>query len=436
MVHKRARRAAGVATTLAIVIGFLLAATAPAWARFAPERLFSAPGPARDDWEPSVAAGSGGHVLRATTRYSGPRACPRCPQPAIVLERSSDGGATWSGPRFLCRCPGVDGQFDPVLVADDNGDFFAAWMNDFNVHFARSDDNGRTWSQPIKLHGRLAWSDKPWIGVSGDGTDVYVTFNGPGHSPGAPYTVSSHDGGRTWSAPIPGVRRNQLYWFAGGLTVTPSGAVFSSQDVYHQDYRGRAFLFVLRSLDGGRSWDKLPIAISKQGHRCPRGLGCGLGFFGPQIASASDDTGRVYVLWNEAHRKAGPTRVYLRWSDTDGQTWSKPVKVSTRSRRVDSEFPMLAATGTGDVRVAWMDDRTGRWNTWYRRSIDGGLTWSHEVRLSNRPSGAPYKSVQGFRFPYGDYGQIDIDDRGRTHAVWGESRSYIGPGGSWYTRGT
>jgi len=154
------------------------------------------------------------------------------------------------------------------------------------------------------------------------------------------------------------------------------------------------------------------------------------------MAIASDDTGRVYVLWNEAHRKKGPTRVYLRWSDTDGDTWSNPVKVSTQSARADGEFPMLAATGRGDVRVAWMDDRTGRWNTWYRRSIDGGLTWSDEVRLSNRPNGAPYKSREGFRFPYGDYGQIDIDDRGRTHAVRGESRSYIGPGGSWYTRGT
>jgi hypothetical protein len=103
---------------------------------------------------------------------------------------------------------------------------------------------------------------------------------------------------------------------------------------------------------------------------------------------------------------------------------------------VDSEFPMIVAAGPGDVRVAWMDNRTGRWNTWFRRSTDGGRTWSGAVRLSDRPGGAPYKSAQGFRFPYGDYGQLAVDGRGRTHAAWGEGPSYTGPGGAWYTRST
>jgi hypothetical protein len=87
--------------------------------RFVPERLFSAPWPRQDDWEPSVAADDFGHVYIATTRFNGTDACRGyCPDPAIVIERSSDGGRTWSGPRFLCTCPGVDGQADPVLVTD------------------------------------------------------------------------------------------------------------------------------------------------------------------------------------------------------------------------------------------------------------------------------------------------------------------------------
>jgi hypothetical protein len=96
---------------------------------------------------------------------------------------------------------------------------------------------------------------------------------------------------------------------------------------------------------------------------------------------------------------------------------------------------MLAATGDGDVRIAWLDNRTGRWNAWYRRSTNGGGTWSARERLSNRGGGALYKSPAGFRFPYGDYGMIAIGAGGTAHATWGESRSYIGPGGSWYARG-
>jgi photosystem II stability/assembly factor-like uncharacterized protein len=175
------------------------------------------------------------------------------------------------------------------------------------------------------------------------------------------------------------VLTNGLYWFAGGLTVTPEGAAISSQDAYEQDYNGNVLLYVLRSEDGGRSWSRVPIVQSRQGRRCSRWAECGLGFLGPQIA--------------------------------------------------------IAAADRGDVRVAWMDNRTGRWNTWYRRSADGGRTWSGSVRLSDRPDGAPYKSPRGFRFPYGDYGQLDVDGRGRTHAAWGEGPNDIGPGGAWHTHG-
>jgi BNR/Asp-box repeat len=358
---------------------------AEAHSRFAPERLFSTPGRRQDDWEPSVAADDHGHVYIATTRFDGPNACQDCPDPAIVFERS--------------------------------------------------DDFGRTWTDPRPVDGPLRWSDKPWIGVSDDGKDVYITFNGPGRSEGTPYTVYSHDAGATWSRPVGGVRTNGLYWFAGGLTVTPEGTAISSQDAYEQDYKGNVLLYALRSEDGGRSWSRVPIAESRQGRRCPRWAGCGLGFLGPQIAIATDEGGRVYVLWNQTSRSGGPARVYLRWSDDEGETWSPARQVSSSNEdRVDSEFPMIDAAGRGDVRVAWMDNRTGRWNAWYRRSTDGGRTWSGAVRLSDRSDGAPYKSSRGFRFPYGDYGQLAVDGRGRTHATWGEGPNYIGPGGAWYTR--
>ena len=231
------------------------------------------------------------------------------------------------------------------------------------------------------------------------------------------------------------MRTNELYWFAGGLTVTPEGTVLSSQDVYEQDYKGRAFLRVLRSDDEGRTWSRINIAVSEQVRLCPKGKGCDIGFLGPQMAIASDDEGRAYVLWNQANQKGGTTQVYLRWSDDEGETWSPARRVSSADgERVDSEFPMIAATGDGDVRIAWMDNRTGQWNTWYRRTTDGGLTWSDARRLSDLPDGATYKSSQGFGFPYGDYGQLAIGARGSTHAIWGEGPSYNGPGGAWYTR--
>lgn len=413
---------------------FVALAGAPARARFASESRFSTVG--HDDWEPAVAADSAGHVYIATTRYGGPKACGRCPDPAIVLKRSSDGGVSWGKPQFLCRCRGVAGQHDPVLTTDDRGRVFATWMNNFEVNFARSDNFGRTWTRHGALDGPRRYSDKPWIGVSHDGSDVYIAFNSDGRNQGAPYIVHSHNAGRTWSPPVLG-HPNTFYWFAGGVTVTPDGAVFTSQDAYKQDNKGQVILYVLRSLDGGRSWTQIGIDRSREPRPCPKWAGCGLGVLGPQIAIASDDNGRVYVLWNASAKDKGPSGLYLKWSDDGGRTWSLQRRVTSAVRlSVDNEYPMLTATGDGDVRIAWMDNRTGHWNTWYRSSTNGGATWSKAQRLSNRAHGAPYKSRKGFGFPYGDYGQIAVDGNGITHAVWGESHSYIGPGGTWYARGT
>ena len=318
-----------------------------------------------------------------------------------------------------------------MLVTDDNGRVFATWMNNFSVQFARSDDFGRTWKLRESVDGRLSYSDKPWIATSDGGKDVYITFNGPGPSEGTPYTVYSHDAGKTWSRPISGIKTFGLYWFAGGMTVTPEGTAISSQDAYEQDYRGRTFLSVLRSEDGGAIVGA-GSASANPGRdvAARRGLAVGSGSSGPQMATASDDGGRAYVLWNQNERdgRAGsgvPAMERRRGRDVVARSQGL---VRGRGARVDSEFPMIVAAGDGDVRIAWMDNRTGQWNTWYRRSTDGGLTWSDARRLSDLPGGAPYKSPQGFGFPYGDYGQLAIGARGRTHAIWGEGPSYNGPG--------
>jgi len=130
--------------------------------------------------------------------------------------------------------------------------------------------------------------------------------------------------------------------------------------------------------------------------------------------------------------------MYARRS-SDGVNWSARVEVGSTSAGVNHAFPAIAAGPTaGDFRLAFQDDRNGSqtaWNTWYRKTTDGGATWSPAVRLSDKTSGASYKSTAGYRFPYGDYFELAVDSAGLTQAIWGEGVSYDGPGGTWYTRG-
>jgi hypothetical protein len=76
-----------------------------------------------------------------------------------------------------------------------------------------------------------------------------------------------------------------------------------------------------------------------------------------------------------------------------------------------------------------------RWNVYYRSSTNGGSTWTAEKDLSTFVSGFSYIFQDGYRFPFGDYFEMDIDQAGTAHAVWGEGYDYDSPGSIWYSQG-
>ncbi len=126
--------------------------------------------------------------------------------------------------------------------------------------------------------------------------------------------------------------------------------------------------------------------------------------------------------------------VYARSSTDGGATWSDRVRISRPGP--NSAYPAAAGTGNGDIRVWFMDQRTGRWSVWYRASSDLGRSWSPAVRISDATSGTAYKNAKGSLEAYGDYGETNITNTGKVVAVWGEAASYNGPGGVWFNRQT
>ena len=99
-------------------------------------------------------------------------------------------------------------------------------------------------------------------------------------------------------------------------------------------------------------------------------------------------------------------------------------------------FAALGFTVSPACSYTSPDYPDARWNTYYRYSTDGGVTWSEEAQLSAFVSGYDYKLAtpgDGYLQPYGDYFELDISS-GETVAVWGEGNSYIGPGNVWFAR--
>lgn len=394
-----------------------------------------------DDWEPAIAADPHApYVYLLTTRYGTDKPCPgNCPTPYIALVVSADGGATWSASKPLCACKG-SGQFDPIVeVVPNTGDVYALFMIGFNIWFTKSTDHAASWSAPIPIYGTVAWNDKPVIAVSDDGQDVYASFNGP--TGGDPWVAKSHNAGAAWSQVKLIDSDRYIYAFDGD--VGSDGTVYFSESSLQYSSAGKhsaliggveAHAFISR--DHGATWEDHVVGQAQPGITCVA-AGCKSDFYQGHAVVSADANGGLVFLYDGATVAGGKQSIYAARSRDRGATWSTPVAISTAGE--EATAPMIESRGRGDVRIGWMETSGGgnvdAWNTWFRRSTDGGATWSSpSVRISDATSGAPYKTTAGYAEIYGDYGEMGITSAGKTIATWGEGINYTGPGGVWVNR--
>jgi BNR repeat-like domain/BNR/Asp-box repeat len=351
----------------------------------------------------------------------------------MILHVSDDGGVTWQPERFLCRCKGIGGQFDPLIeVVPDTGDVVAVWMNGFRIQFARSTDHGATWTKPTWIHPDVKWGDKPNLALSPDGQDVYVQFNGP--TGGDAYAAVSHDGGVTWSTTK--VTDSDRYYFDYGGAVLPDGRIVFGQVSFSYtgpDHaaEGVQKVHVFASDDEGATWSELVIDELELGTECTS-RSCYSDFYDSGPSLVADRDGDLVIVYNGASTPFGPQTVYARSSTDGGLTWSDRVALSKDG--VNSAFPAAVGDGNNGARVWFMARRNHRWQVWYRTTEDLGATWSTREKISDATSGTVYKHPTGFDEAYGDYGEIAITSDGHTIGVWGEGKSYYGPGGVWFNR--
>ncbi len=382
-----------------------------------------------DTWEPAIAADRYGHVYALIPDF--PPSCKGCPSSIAYLVVSSDNGKTWSAPRQIAD-PG-SGQIDVQLKVDpvDGRTVYGSWLqnNKSLIEVAKSTDFGQTWTTEI-ANSTKAGTDKDILAVRGN--DVYVAYD---HAQ-VVWCSASHDGGQTWTSVK--VNSNAAFGWSltGGGTVDPAGNVYFAWDGYTQNgqARGPVNLYITKSADRGQTWTSTLLDVSASPPDCSA-FSCGWAFLGPGIAMTSDAAGQLYVLWNSGGVDMGPERIYYSTSIDQGTTWTPRADVSFAPADVDHAFPSVAAGVAGDIRIAWMDQRNGpHWNVYYRSSTNGGVSWSPETKLSSFVSGYSYIFTDGFRFPFGDYFDMDIDNQGHTQIAWGEGYEWTTPGNVWYTR--
>ncbi len=355
----------------------------------------------------------------------------------LVSKYSSDGGITWLNSN-LSAFPSSIG--DVAAAWDDFGNLFLVRLgSSLRVSVALSTNGGASFSPLYLTPGSN--NDQPSVvtgpsGVSGQGsvwicyTDPAGNFVAQGAAVTGLGTVGSFSAGQI--APGPGGD-------FGDIAIGPNGQVM----VAYQDD------------NSGIGPDVLRINVDPDGLG-PAGFGSVIdatttqvGGFAPIPAqprrtidaeaglawdrSGGPHNGRVYLLYTDRNStSSADTDIYVRFSDDNGTTWGSPVRVNDDpSGNGKSQFlPRIALDQTtGNIAVSFYDCRNSPGNNtvevWATASIDGGLTFLPNIKVSAGVSSALVPAVSSTSFDFGDYSGLAFH-AGTFYPCWADNSNSTG----------
>jgi hypothetical protein len=335
---------------------------------------------------------------------------------------SRDSGRTWTGGFLpLTKYAGGpnDRASDPAVAFDARHNVWLVSslvlsetpsVHPVAVVVNRSKDGGLTWSTPVTV-GASGAPDKNWITCDNHPTSVfygrcYTEWDDSADSNRIRMSTSTN-GGASW-----GVARktnDNAAGLGGQPVVQPNGAVIVPIGSANLG-QIRSF----RSVDGGASWRVTVLVATVARHTVAGGLRAAT------LPSAEvDASGKVYVVWQDCRFRSSCSSNDIVMSTTTQSsypTWSsvRRIPIDSTTSTVDHFIPGLgvdAATSGSTARLALAyyyypsaacSFSTCQLNVGFLSSRNGGATWSSPTQLASPMSQSWLASTSQGRM-VGDY---------------------------------
>ncbi len=332
---------------------------------------------------------------------------------------TTDKGIHWAFPGVL-----QNNVFrsDPVTNSDEAGNFFYLSLQSnqslsfFCDDIWRSTNGGQTWLEQSPDRGAHG-GDKEWFTIDRTPTSIghgfqYQFWTGLFGCDGGEFSRST-DGGVSWQTPvhIPNspqwgtldVASNGYLYIGGGNT----GSVFwciRSTNARDSNVTPTFDQFTTVNMGG---------SIVYGGTVNPDGL-CGQMFLAVDRAGGPTNN-NIYMVASVRPFGGNGTDVMFARSTNGGQSFSAPQRINDDP--VNSSkwhwFGTLSVAPNGRIDVVWYDTRNAANNTdsqlFYSYSMDGGVTWSPNLAVSNS-----FSPLEGWpnQNKIGDYITIVSDQTG------------------------
>lgn len=108
-------------------------------------------------------------------------------------------------------------------------------------------------------------------------------------------------------------------------------------------------------------------------------------FFTHTFSSGSHSIGgwkdAIYVVWYDTRR--GSADIYFSRSTDGGMTFTPSIRINDDEFRTIHYTPSLGVDADGHIYVAWRDDRNGHGDIYFAKSVDGGESFSENIKLND-----------------------------------------------------